>query len=97
MGESTVSINGTEYQMSNYWPVVDLTLQKAITQMKNQVGTFVNLDHILITGGGATILERVFLRSYPELAKITIVDQEPVYSNVKGFLHISKIVSMHAK
>jgi predicted membrane-bound spermidine synthase len=55
------------------------------------------LDHILITGGGATILERVFLRSYPELAKITIVDQEPVYSNVKGFLHISKIVSMHAK
>jgi PRTRC genetic system protein D len=97
MGDPTVSINGTEYQMSKYWPVVDLTLQKAITQMKNQVGTFVNLDHILITGGGATILERVFLRSYPELAKITIVDEDPVYSNVKGFLHISNIVSMHAK
>jgi len=93
MGESSVSIAGHVHELATYWPMVSATLHKAITQMRNQVGRLEGFDHILLTGGGATILEKVFLDDHKEFSNITALDVEPVFSNVKGFHRIAQYIA----
>lgn len=91
-GEPSVSIAGREHKLDLYWPMVSATLHKAMTQMRNQVGRLDGFDHILLTGGGATILHKVFLAEHAEYANITKLDDEPVFSNVKGFHRIAQYI-----
>lgn len=91
-GAASVSIAGHAYKLDAYWPMVSATLHRAITQMCNQVGRLDGFDHILLTGGGAIILEKVFVTEYSEYSNITLLDVEPVFSNVKGFYRIAQFI-----
>lgn len=55
---------------------------------------FARYGHVVFTGGGGLFMSRIFLQRYPHLAKRVVVDDDPVYSIVQGFL--SWAAHMHA-
>lgn len=88
----TFEIGGEEYMMADYWPTVRSLVIDALNQMKNKVGDIEVMDHILLTGGGASILDRVCKEVMADRQKVIRIDGDPVFSNVKGFFEIAEMV-----
>ncbi|MBU0588323.1 MAG: hypothetical protein KJ852_04155 [Gammaproteobacteria bacterium] len=84
-GAETVRITGRDYRMADYWPAVRGVLQDAVEQMQKSVGLLRNIDTILLTGGGSRMLSKVIGKMLPDFAHMIEMDEEPVFSNVRGF------------
>lgn len=80
-----VRVTGREYSMASFEPVVARVLADAIEQMRKSVGSLDSIDKILVTGGGARLMERALRVTLPEYANLLEMDKEPVASNVRGF------------
>ena len=93
-GEESVTIGPDVFHLEKYWPAVQETLEEALTEMAGRVGMLNTIDHILFTGGGATILMKAFLTKFPALEKTSVLDHEPVYSHVRGFHQISHLMEV---
>ena len=78
--------------MADYWPTVRSLVIDALNQMKNKVGDIEVMDHILLTGGGASILDRVCKEVMADRQKVIRIDGDPVFSNVKGFFEIAEML-----
>lgn len=91
-GDPTVQITGVDYTMADYWPIVASLIEESLEQMRLQVGKLDDMDHILLTGGGAGILQKVAERSLSDYRLITVMDRDPVFSNVKGFHRIAQMI-----
>ena len=92
-GAATVNISGVDYKMDDYWQFARSVLQEGLDQMKRHVGDLDSMDHILLTGGGASLLERVATSVLHDYSHVMVMDKDPVFSNVRGFHIISKIVA----
>jgi len=87
---ASVRIAGRDHEMAPHWPSVEAILPDAIEQMLQSVGSLDNMETILLTGGGATLLDRVvrtMLRDYEHMIQL---DADPVSSNVRGFHTIAE-------
>lgn len=91
-GDDKVQITGVDYEMAQYWPYVSSLIQESLKQMGLKVGKLSDMDHILLTGGGAGILQRVVSTDLSDYQHITVMDKDPVFSNVKGFHRIAQLV-----
>lgn len=88
----SVFVAGKEYPMKDLWPHAESVLINALHQMETSVGGFEGMRHILITGGGADLLNRAIPHSVLQpFANLIEIDKDPVYSNVRGFHIISEI------
>ncbi len=92
-GGESFDLAGVTYKIGMYTKQVDTLIGGAIDRMRMKVGNLGSLDHILLTGGGASLLERVSERSLERFKHLIRVDPDPVYSNVKGFFVISEMVT----
>jgi plasmid segregation protein ParM len=84
-GAPMVRITGIEHPMAKFEQVVKGVLQDAIEQMRKSVGSLNNIDRILVTGGGAPLMHKALREALPKFQHLLEVDQEPVFSNVRGF------------
>jgi plasmid segregation protein ParM len=84
-------ITGVEYKIADFLPFVSSLLDESLQQMRMQVGSLDDMDHILLTGGGAGILQKVASKSLNDYKKIMVMDDDPVFSNVKGFYRIAQM------
>ena len=91
--EPTVRITGVDHEMASYWPLAESLIEEVLEQMQKQVGSLAGMDHILLTGGGAGLLHRVVRKTLSDFERITVIDSDPVFSNVKVFYRISKMMS----
>lgn len=80
------------YALKDYWQSVESVLDESIRYMLCVVGATDNLDRILLTGGGAKVFNEHLQKHYPKLAAIVHIDDDPVYSNVKGFQVVGDMV-----
>jgi plasmid segregation protein ParM len=80
------------YPLKDYWQTVESILDESIRYMLGVVGATENLDRVLLTGGGATVFYDHMQRYYPKLAELVSMDDDPVFSNVKGFQVISEML-----
>jgi plasmid segregation protein ParM len=78
-------VQGVPYRLADFRPAVEQVLDEALDQMVSAVGSLNDIDHILFTGGGASVFKSHFHTRYPVLTKITRMDDDPVFSNVRGF------------
>ena len=88
----TFRITGVDYNVSDYWPLVTGLLEESLQQMMMQVGALDTIDHILLTGGGAGILKKIAQTRLAAYKKIMVMDEDPVYSNAKGFYRIAEMM-----
>jgi plasmid segregation protein ParM len=81
----TFRVNGQDYEIEGFQPAIDAVLQETYTKMKDRVGTWSDIDHIVLTGGGANQLGAFMRRAEPALERRIVTDGSPVFSNVTGF------------
>lgn len=85
-----VRVSGRDYTMATFEPIVSRVLSDAIEQMRKSVGSLDSIDQILVTGGGAPLLEKALRSTLPDYAHLLVMDREPVSSNVRGFHAIAE-------
>lgn len=78
-------VQGVQYRLAEHRPAVEQVLDEALDQMVSSVGSLNDVDHILFTSGGASVFRSHLHKRYPLLKKITRIDEDPVFSNVRGF------------
>ncbi len=84
-GAATFAAGGTEHELAPHKKVVDAILEESVGQMLAKVGSLADIDQVLLTGGGAKVLGEFLVERRPELRKTIRMDEDPVYSNVRGF------------
>lgn len=78
------------YSMADYWPSVAGLITASFNEMRTRVGDFASIDHLILTGGGAPLLQRTLAEIAPELSPMITMDPDSVYGNVKGFHQLSE-------
>lgn len=84
-GAPSFTAGGAEHQLGPHKKVVDAILEESVAQMLAKVGSLADIDQILLTGGGAKVLGDFLVERRPELRKLIRMDEDAVYSNVRGF------------
>lgn len=79
------TVQAAQYRIADYRPAVEQVLDESLDHMVSTVGSLNDVDHVLFTGGGASVFRAHFHKRYPLLRKITRMDEDPVFSNVRGF------------
>jgi len=85
LSQSTVFVTGRDIELAPYLPEVDAELHKALEAMLKSVGPLDNIDFILMTGGGASLLSKVAATKLRDYQHLINMDPEPATSNVRGF------------
>jgi len=93
-GAPSFTTAGETYHISQYASAIESVLKESTDKMEAKLGSLDNLDMILFTGGGARVFHDYMSKRYGKLAKIMCVDEDPVFSNVKGFHLAGEIMSM---
>ena len=89
-GLPTVGIVGRKLALEPHLPLADSVIRSALTDMATRLGSAMGtIEHVLLTGGGAPLVNRNIKAVLPIAADMLQMDDEPVMSNVKGFHHCS--------
>jgi plasmid segregation protein ParM len=83
--QSTVRVTGRDIELAQYLPEVDAVLHGALEAMLKSVGTLDDIDSIMLTGGGASLLSKVAASKLKAYTHIIRIDSDPATSNVRGF------------
>jgi plasmid segregation protein ParM len=78
-------VAGKEYPLAEFTQSVDAVLDESVNYMLSVVGATDNLDHVLLTGGGAAVYRDFLITKRPQLEAVLRIDEDPVFSNVRGF------------
>jgi plasmid segregation protein ParM len=92
-GCGTFSLDGESYSIEDFSKEIDSLVVHVVDQMRTQVGELGVLDHILLTGGGARILQLACGVALRDCMRVMRVDPDPVFSNVNGFFQISEMMA----
>jgi plasmid segregation protein ParM len=85
-GDDVLQIGPHRFHMRDYYPSVDRILFSALDQMLRGIGSLDDIDCIQFTGGGAAQIARAFGKRFPDYPlEQTHQDDDPVFSNVRGF------------
>lgn len=80
-----VRIGARQISLAAYRPAVDAVLQESVKAMLEATGPLDAVRRILLTGGGAGVYRDYLARTMPKLARALELDDDPVFSNVRGF------------
>lgn len=85
-GASKVVVEGEELDISQCRPAVDGVLRTALQQMIKTIGgSLAEVDTVFFTGGGARMLRDAFLRHHGGYRGKSILADDHVFTNVRGF------------
>jgi len=84
-GAATFRAEGVDYQLADFMPRVNAVVGQSVNTMLAKLGSTVDVDQILLTGGGAKVY-RAFLAAHrPNLEPMIRMGADPVFANVRGF------------
>lgn len=78
-------VGAREIALAAYRPAIDAVLQESVKAMLDATGPLNAVRRILLTGGGAGVYREYLARTMPMLAGALELDEDPVFSNVRGF------------
>lgn len=87
------TVSGKSYCLADYESDIIAILKESVDRVQAKVVSFDGLDTILFAGGGSAVFYDYFRSRFPNLTHIMHIDEEPVYSNVKGFQLAGEILS----
>lgn len=89
----TFAVGPHSFEVAKYRSAVDAVLGEAVRVMTARTGPLDAVRRILLTGGGAGVLREYLLRTMPELEPAMEVEEDAVYSNVRGFHAAGEIIA----
>ncbi len=84
-GADSFVVGGEEFMIAHYRPSIEAVLRESVNIMMASVKQTDDLDHILLTGGGAALFGDFLAENYPHLKRLLREDPDCLYANVKGF------------
>lgn len=81
----TFVVGRREFELVKYKPAVDAVLQESVKAMLETTGPLDAMKRIVFTGGGAGVYREYLGRMMPGLEPAMEIDQDPVFSNARGF------------
>lgn len=89
----TVSVMGTARPLEPHQPLVDALINECLDRMIDSVVSMGSMDQVIVTGGGARRVAEVLEKRMPELKDMITVDEDPVFSNVRGFHLVAEMLN----
>lgn len=82
-GEGKLRVRGETVELGGFVECATERLARAVHTLCNQVGSGLDIDHIVVCGGGADLLMPLIAQAFPK----HIVEKmpSPVMANVRGF------------
>lgn len=90
LGKPTVRVMGTELDITGALSPATTIVMACLEQMQKSVGDFGFIDRVILAGGGAPFVRRVWVQHLPKLASLLEPEDDPVFSNVLGFLAFAR-------
>jgi plasmid segregation protein ParM len=78
-----IKVFGKEFPLDEFKPLIQAQAKQAVSALVANVGSGVDIENILIAGGGATIYFDAIKDAFPH-HDIKIA-RDPIYANVRGF------------
>jgi plasmid segregation protein ParM len=82
-GDLKVAVFGDEYDISAHVPAAQKVAQEAVTAMRRHVQDGVDIDNIIVAGGGAEFFSSAIRAAFPRHQVHRLEDG--MYANVRGF------------
>ncbi|MBE7940115.1 hypothetical protein IM725_05970 [Ramlibacter aquaticus] len=93
---TAIKAMGVSYPVEQYWPVLQRSVQSALSVMHAKVQTFNDLNRVIMVGGGAEVFAEVLVATHPKLKPIMRIEADSVMSNVRGFCSAAERVAASA-
>jgi len=84
-GSQSFRAERAEHPLAPHSATVEAVMDEAATRMFDRLGSTADIDHIILTGGGAKAFRRFLVKKRPQLETVLQVDPDPVFCNVLGF------------
>lgn len=91
----TFQVGTREYSLEKYRGKVDNILDEAVKVMLACTGKLDNVKRVLLTGGGAPVMLQYLKRKYPDFEQALEMDEDAVYSNVRGFQVLGEVAQLN--
>ena len=92
----TVKLGAKDVSLAPYEALIESMLDDGINKMMSALKSVATVDNILLTGGGGQRLRKA-MEKRPALKQIPLrTDDQPIYSNVRGYFLIGEWLT-HAK
>lgn len=88
----TVKVTGVPVDLSQYDAIIDKVMGECLAPLFQGVSSLASLDQIIITGGGAKLVERAIVSRRPDLTPLIKINVDPVFSNVRGFFMLAEAI-----
>lgn len=82
---ATFRVQGEDYPLFPHRNAIDTVLEGCLDKILTRVGGLGDVERVLLTGGGAGVFGDFIERKQKKLFKLVHVDDDPVFSNVRGF------------
>jgi len=79
------TVAGIDYKLADHASTIESVVNEAYEKMAASVGPFESMDLILFTGGGGGLFHRHFINKHRRVERIVALDEDPLFSNVRGF------------
>jgi plasmid segregation protein ParM len=89
---ATFAVGPREFELAAFRPAVEAVLHESVKAMLDSTGPLDAVKRVLLTGGGAAVFYDYLLRTMPALAPVMEIDQDPIFSNVRGFQIIGEVL-----
>lgn len=76
-------LGGQTIDLAQHWPSAQPRIQEAVNAIANSVGEALDVENIILVGGGANLFQSALQERFPT-ARV-VVTPEPVFANVRGF------------
>lgn len=90
-GQEHVKVGGQEVSLEPHMPASDQILHECVVKMKASLNNLESADVILLTAGGARLLQKFLAAHYPDLGGRTVLVNNPQMANAHGFFNLAQL------
>lgn len=84
---------GQPVDLTPFLPTANKVVHTCLRDMMLSVGSMDDIDIVLLAGGGAPLVKRVWANVDPKTYERIELEDDPVYANVRGFLEFANFAS----
>lgn len=85
---------GKNVDLDKHMPAGAVVIEEAVQAIKNSVGSGVDIDVIVLAGGGAKLYSKALAAKFPQHKVVALSD--PAFANVRGFQYIGERLAASA-
>lgn len=85
---------GKPIDLDKFMPAGTVVIEEAVQAIKNSVGSGVDIDVIVLAGGGAKLYAKALAAKFPQHKLVTL--ENPAFANVRGFQYIGERLAASA-